>query len=1358
MDDRRLHPYAHGPVRWAGRLAMVAVLVCTALSGGTAWAQPSSRQFYTENETPGLKHPVNGLAVDARNQVWAALSGGGLLRFDGMRWIEFTPQNSELPSLYVYDLAFDAADRVWLGTNRGAARFDGEKWEIFTQENTRGGLTSDWVFRLTVDTQGTVWFGTLGGGVCAFDGSNWRSYRQADTPALKADSIAVMAGGRAGSVLIGAAMRPGVTRHLGGIWNYLTIEAANQDPATVRMICSAEEAHGRLWVGTAYGLYRFEEEQWTGYANVHPLTRPIQTIALGNHGAVWVGTINHGLGRLEGDALILYSVYRDFNLDSDYVSSVAVAANGDVWFSGGSGLGVYRGADTPSLEPLNLRVDPGLTADPPTIPGPEQQERLVGVLVTPDGVRLELVENEVVLRVQSNAEAEARAGEWGGAVLSDGSIPDPDPQDLQYAREVPATDGYFLLRVQPGPFDSDKLAEQASRLGLGGTFSGSSQRVLELFALVLTERAQHRSEIGFNGVLRDRGCPRTNTQERPLDASAPNPALVNDGFANAFRQPCFSDSSIGLLEAWQTMEFYRDLHRTVRLCVIDRGFQLNDDFPWVSMYDFVDDDRRVDAHEAGYHGTAVLSLACAEWDNQFGSVGTGAPVCSPIAFRHDASFYTAARAIRTAVRWGAQVVNMSFGAEVGAWGWLSGELQLDSAVDFAFDQGVILVAAAGNDERDLGEIHDIPTEAGSSGKRPLVVGAIDLDTKRSIQRADGWSWGSNYGNEIDIWAPGAASVHAMIATPDPSNPDFRSFTGTSCAAPYAAGIIAMMRAVNPTLNVDRVKRIIRDTANGSPDARVSRGYVDAYRSVTTAALDPGGIHPWPDAQEPSSRRAPTLLDPGRYCGSVSPVDPDDGHWFYVDEIRLLGVDFERRLAFGGSVQTTLTGPTVAAGARLPFSGVVGPGTYGLDFVYSPHPPGPAFYAFVLSLGPPATIPADRFEVNDAIVAAGRLVFPPADIGGTISVYGLTLHRSGDHDYYELMLPALPDPLGYDERVTIYAEPDSLGTFTSFRITVYDERGADPFGRACNLEDIQERFPDRRIRFRVTDAEDRRNYYRLQIGYDRRLRGMAPTPPTFDLLLLPTWLQNVMAAHPLDLPWNRLDGTPMARRFPSAPEHVALLLSGQPPAALPPERLVMHWPVTEDLVLDIAYAGMPGDLQLGLIDAAGERLALAMEQPGRGKLAGPGKLAGRGKLAAPDEYVRRRLEVKGLPRGYYGLEVQAAVFPLDYELSFAPDAATWVAEEAARAYASALQPNIPNPFNTHTLLPFILERDTWLRLAVYNLLGQQVALVAEGWYAAGAHTVRWDGRLTEGPAAASGVYLYRLTAGDRTMTRKLLLLR
>jgi hypothetical protein len=83
----------------------------------------------------------------------------------------------------------------------------------------------------------------------------------------------------------------------------------------------------------------------------------------------------------------------------------------------------------------------------------------------------------------------------------------------------------------------------------------------------------------------------------------------------------------------------------------------------------------------------------------------------------------------------------------------------------------------------------------------------------------------------------------------------------------------------------------------------------------------------------------------------------------------------------------------------------------------------------------------------------------------------------------------------------------------------------------------------------------------------------------------------------------------------------------------------------------------------------------------------------------------------------------------------------------------LEQNYPNPFNPSTTIRYDLPFTTVVRLAVFDELGQQVATLVQGEQAAGVHEVRFDAS-----GLSSGVYIYRLSAGQFVQAHKLILLR
>ena len=91
-------------------------------------------------------------------------------------------------------------------------------------------------------------------------------------------------------------------------------------------------------------------------------------------------------------------------------------------------------------------------------------------------------------------------------------------------------------------------------------------------------------------------------------------------------------------------------------------------------------------------------------------------------------------------------------------------------------------------------------------------------------------------------------------------------------------------------------------------------------------------------------------------------------------------------------------------------------------------------------------------------------------------------------------------------------------------------------------------------------------------------------------------------------------------------------------------------------------------------------------------------------------------------------------------------------------AFRLAPNMPNPFNPRTTIRFSLDRDTMVRLGVYDLQGRLVRTLVDGAYTRGEHQVVWDGADAQGNAMPSGLYFVKVDDGRRVLTRKMMLVR
>ncbi len=88
----------------------------------------------------------------------------------------------------------------------------------------------------------------------------------------------------------------------------------------------------------------------------------------------------------------------------------------------------------------------------------------------------------------------------------------------------------------------------------------------------------------------------------------------------------------------------------------------------------------------------------------------------------------------------------------------------------------------------------------------------------------------------------------------------------------------------------------------------------------------------------------------------------------------------------------------------------------------------------------------------------------------------------------------------------------------------------------------------------------------------------------------------------------------------------------------------------------------------------------------------------------------------------------------------------------------LDQNYPNPFNPETQIRFGLAQSVITKLNIYNVLGQKVKTLVNKKLSAGQYTFRWDAKNEAGVRAASGIYFYRLTAGNFVESKKMVLLR
>ena len=90
--------------------------------------------------------------------------------------------------------------------------------------------------------------------------------------------------------------------------------------------------------------------------------------------------------------------------------------------------------------------------------------------------------------------------------------------------------------------------------------------------------------------------------------------------------------------------------------------------------------------------------------------------------------------------------------------------------------------------------------------------------------------------------------------------------------------------------------------------------------------------------------------------------------------------------------------------------------------------------------------------------------------------------------------------------------------------------------------------------------------------------------------------------------------------------------------------------------------------------------------------------------------------------------------------------------------TVLRQNYPNPFNPATAIQFSLPRALLVNLSIFDIEGKRIVTLADGILTGGQKEFRWDGRNSNGNPVSSGIYIYRLHAGDNVQSRKMVLLK
>lgn len=649
------------------------------------------------------------------------------------------------------------------------------------------------------------------------------------------------------------------------------------------------------------------------------------------------------------------------------------------------------GPTPPQPEPFTYLIDTAIEPRQPTLLGPGG-ERPIVALRDADGIQYDYPANEVIVLPQSQAQLDAFLARRGGQVVA-------DHQEAGAERTV-------VVRLDAATFPLDALERDGRLAGVPGEHRFSSELAARLVALVLRERALGL-RVATDGLHHPGQAVLLTSPER-----GGTDMFADSAFDSPLERP-------GVVAAWQYLagQSLAGPLRRVRVAIIDGGFALTasgaaipdgngaTDFPAMPLqHDYVTGAAIVSGVNAArctggtpcpWHGHGSASVATGALANGAYAAGTGGQVADAILLNVDLSTSQVKAAVDRARGLGAEVINMSFGGACGAFCQIEKDV---SGYYLAFGRAlaadIVMVAAAGNDGVNAYDDQVFPCALPMT----MCIGALgSMDAARVFSRDNRAVGFSNHGVVVDLFAP--TQIPAWYGTDASVPPGVATFGGTSASAPYVAGVVAMMRSVNPGLGVGDVFDILLDTAwTDSPDPKVP-AYLNAFEAVRRAS----------EYRLPADRFEPNDTPAAaRTLATGVQQDLTIGRANDIDYFRLaaggprfldLGLNYPGRLG-RTSLPPIGREATQSCGSVEQVAHVRGPDTLGAtyrisagSFVWAVTSPGnPLPYHMHVNLRN-ATVAADAHEPNDTFGTARNL-------GDGGFVHG-TLHAPGDVDFYRV---------------------------------------------------------------------------------------------------------------------------------------------------------------------------------------------------------------------------------------------------------------------------------------------------------------------------------------------------------------------
>jgi subtilisin family serine protease len=650
-----------------------------------------------------------------------------------------------------------------------------------------------------------------------------------------------------------------------------------------------------------------------------------------------------------------------------------------------------------------------------------------------------------------------------------------------------------------------------------------------------------------------------------------------------------------------------------------------------------------------------------------------------------------------------------------------------AAIDAVEAAGIVTVFAAGNEGPNPMTIRQ-PADRVSSPTNAFAVGAVDDALNIASFSSRGPSLCDTAQIKPEIVAPG---VNIRSST---KGSTYVYMSGTSMAAPFVAGMVALLREYNPDATVTEIKQALLQSAldlgPAGEDNAYGRGFVDASRVLE--------FMPLPD-------RPGFNIVHQQYVGAIAAM-PGDTVGLELTVTNTTGlvaqvagslVTLDPQLAvvpiaatlftFGIGGTTAMTQPNF----RISFAPSVPHGTVVPFRLYLWNSIGSVSDSIDLSLicglTPPGRIVTHNSgDLHLAVSDFGQFGFAPGSIYNT-GAAGFSF-QGGRNLLYEAGVIVGRNALQLSSAVR-----DSLGNArpSDFRPISPFTTSTDSYGGVhwkVDLADIQSTIPiPITLRQETIDYTGLERSGILMVGY--QLVNNSPDKLTglyfgfladFDLGAL----DSVAYEPELNMIWQATSDGPLVGVV--GLDNVVAFKGLDNPGVKRGLAKSQEYDLISRAGVDLASAGSAGDRMFVISSPA---ITLYSTDSARVAFA----------LVAANsvgDLFQKAARARAIYASPTGIDDPQASLPNSFEL----------------------EQNYPNPFNPTTSISFVLPQPAHIRLTVMNLLGQEVRTLVDAALPAGYHRTDWDGKNGSGEDVASGVYLYRMSAGSNSACRKMVLVR